>query len=177
MTWRRIAPWLLIGGGLLVLAVGLVGWQVAQATANPEAAPLPEQVGGQPLLIADTGARAAFEISRLHQKTFPLSSAAVGIYRGAYNAQIWASGFPFRLMAWQMLRSMSHDIATESSLPFRLTGERTVQGVKVFSLEGLGQQHFFFSQGRLVIWLAADPEIADQALQDTLAFYGREVDR
>jgi len=174
MTFRRVLSWLFIGLGVFALAVGVLGWQVAHAAANPQVAPLPKEIGGQPLLIADTGKQAALEISRLHQKSFPLVSAAVGIYRGAYNAQIWASGFTFRWMANQVARSMSHSIATETNLPFRPTGERTVQGVKVYTVEGLGQQHFFFARGRLVIWLAADPQIAEQALQDTLAFYSRE---
>ncbi len=174
MSLRRIVPWLLILAGLLILGAGVIRLTIGQAAANPQAAPLPKQVGGLPLTIVDTGRQAAFEISRLHQKTFPLISASVGIYQGEYNAQIWASGFSFRWMAKQMARSMSESIASGTDLPFRPTGERVIDGHTVYTLEGLGQQHFFFTSGRLVIWLAADPEIADQALRDTLAFYSQE---
>jgi len=164
----------LILAGVLVLSAGVLWLIIGRAAAHPEAAPLPQVVAGQPLWTADTGRQAAFEISRLHQQSFPLVSAAVGIYQGEYNAQIWASGLSFGWMARRMEQAMRDGILADPNLPFRLTDQREMEGRTVSILEGMGQQHFFFTSGRLVVWLAADPEIADQALRDTLRFYSRE---
>ncbi len=35
----------------------------------------------------------------------------------------------------------------------------------------MGQRHFYFQSAAQVIWLAADPEMAEQALKEALAFY------
>ena len=174
MPLRRLGPWLLVLAGLLLLGAGALRLIIGRAATNPSAAPLPPQVAGQALWTADTGRQAAFEISRLHQQSFPLVSAAVGIYQGDHNAQIWASGFSFGWMAGRMEQAMRQSILSDPNLPFRLLDEREVDGRRVAVLEGMGQQHFFFTSGRLVIWLAADPEIAEQALRDTLAFYTQE---
>ncbi len=174
MSLRRFMPWLLVLAGLLLLGGGALWLSIERAAANPAAAPLPPQVAGQPLWTADTGRQAAFEISRLHQQSFPLISAAVGIYQGKHNAQIWASGFSFGWLAGRMEQAMRKSILSDPNLPFRLLEEREVDGRRVAVLEGLGQRHFFFTSGRLVIWLAADPEIAEPALRDTLAFYTPE---
>lgn len=176
MRWlstKRWLPWLLIGVGAVVV-VGALGWlRLRQAMLNPAAAPLPEQVGGQPLWAADRGRQAAMEIAQLHQQAFPLTAAAVGLYQGEANAQLWVSGFPFAWMADRMAGAMRDRIASNPDLPFRPTGQQQMNGHTVYRLEGLGQQHFFFASGRLVVWLAADPEIAGQALADVLAFYAQ----
>jgi hypothetical protein len=35
----------------------------------------------------------------------------------------------------------------------------------------MGQKHFYFQSGDLLIWLAADQEIAEQAISQVLEFY------
>ena len=67
---------------------------------------------------------------------------------------------------------MEGSIAVAQS-PFRALGKRELEGVTVYELQGLGQRHFYFQAGRLLIWLASDDDVADQALSETLAFYSR----
>ena len=45
-------------------------------------------------------------------------------------------------------------------------GSRTV-----YELVGMGQLHYYFRSGNLVIWLAANEQVAELALQDALDFY------
>jgi hypothetical protein len=41
----------------------------------------------------------------------------------------------------------------------------------VYQVEGLGQAHYYFQSGDLIIWLAADKALADTSLAELLAFY------
>lgn len=41
----------------------------------------------------------------------------------------------------------------------------------VYVLEGMGQKHYYSQAKNLVIWLAVEPGLADQALQQTLEVY------
>jgi hypothetical protein len=48
----------------------------------------------------------------------------------------------------------------------RADGKRSI-----YVLDGMGQRHFYYQSDRLVIWLAADPEMAEQALDQVLEVY------
>lgn len=171
MSRRRIVSILLVTLGLWLLVAGGLYMYVRQRTANPQAAPLPPTIGGLPLVASRTGPAAAAEIVEMHRNPFPMSAAAVGIYQGTYKAQLWVSGLPFSWMAHRMTASMADRIATLSDQPFRLVGQQQIGTYVLYQAEGLGQQHYFFTMGNLVIWLAADEAIASTALHDVLQFY------
>ncbi len=168
---RRVLPLVFVGLGLLLLAIGALAFYVQRLAASPGAAPLPPQVAGQPLVSSRTGRAASLEIARMHQQSFPMNAAAVGDYRGEYEATLWVSEFPLAFMASRMTQAMVESMRTTPNLPFRLQGEQTIGEFTVYQAEGLGQQHFFFTAGNLVVWLAADEPIAAQALHDVLTFY------
>ena len=171
MSRRRIVSILLVALGLMSLVVGGLYGYVQQRTANPQAAPLPPTVGGLPLVASRTGPAAAAEIARMHRRPFPMSAAAVGIYQGEYEAQLWVSGPPFSWMAHRMTASMADRIATLPDQPFRLLGQQEIGTYIIYQAEGLGQRHYFFTIGNLVVWLAVDEAIASTALHDVLQFY------
>ncbi len=171
MSLRRLVSLVLMTlGGLLLAGAGLYVY-VQQQTANPSSAPLPPKVGGLPLVASRTGKVAAEEIARMHRNPFPMSAAAVGIYQGEYEAQLWISGLPFSWMAHRMTASMADRIATLPDQPFRLLGQQEIGTYIIYQAEGLGQQHYFFTIGNLVVWLAVDEAIASTALHDVLQFY------
>jgi len=66
---------------------------------------------------------------------------------------------------------MREKITSSTGLPFTPAGERQIDGRTIYLLEGMGQQHFYFQSGNLVVWMAVDPPLADQALTEILAFY------
>jgi len=50
--------------------------------------------------------------------------------------------------------------------------EQFNQGARtIYVLEGMGQMHFYFQSKNLVIWLAADPAVADAAIKQILEAY------
>ena len=45
---------------------------------------------------------------------------------------------------------------------------RTEAGIPLYSALGLGQVHYFYRSGPAIVWLAADAEVAREALADTI---------
>ena len=41
----------------------------------------------------------------------------------------------------------------------------------IFELDGLGQRHYYFRSGLLVIWIAVNNDLAEDALSELLMFY------
>ncbi len=160
----------LFAGILLVTLSGAYLW-LQSRMADPAVAPTPQNIAGLSRTILDTGAQAALEIGRLHGKGFPLTVAAVAIYQGDGNAQLWVAGAPFDWLSARLTASMREKITSSTGLPFTPTGERQVDGRTIHTLEGMGQRHFYFQSGNLVVWLAVDPPLAEQALSEILKFY------
>lgn len=52
--------------------------------------------------------------------------------------------------------------------PFTHLRESTRYGLTVYSALGQGQVHYSFQQGSLVVWVAAHPTIAREALADAV---------
>lgn len=170
MSSRRILALGIIVSGFLLIFIG-VGYSVfTYAITNPEVAPLPEHIAGLPLGQHKTGRRAVDEINRLHRKEFPLSSGAVGQYGDRHQVTLWVSGVPMNLMTSWLLKDMRDKIA-EGNSPFTPTGEEYSNKRTIFTLEGLGQRHFYFASDNLLIWLAADSELAEKALSQALEYY------
>jgi hypothetical protein len=166
---RRLGSLLLMGAGIL-LFFGAGGWlYFSDLISRPAPVPLPDQIAGLPLTDQRTGAQAASDFFALHEKQFPLTSGAVGIY-GNHQITLWVAGTPLNFQASQMVEAMREKIA-EGNSPFTSTSEFVTGGRTVHSLEGMGQKHFYFQSKNLVIWVASDPAFADQALEQTLEAY------
>ena len=69
-----------------------------------------------------------------------------------------------------MITDMRDKIALAET-PFTPLGE-IIQGRRtIYELVGMGQQHYYFRSGNLVIWLAVNEQQSDLALQQVLDFY------
>lgn len=157
--------------GLLLVTSGLAYGAYQRAIATPGPAALPPTLADLPLLEEQSGPEAAQNIAHLHRQTFPLSGAAVGTYRdAASSATLWVSESPLAPLAGRMEQAMAEAIAAGNS-PFIPDETRQVAGRTVRVLTGMGQTHFYFRSGKLVVWLAADEALAEAALVDVLAFY------
>jgi len=168
---KRFGPAALITIGVLLITGSLAFWQFIQAIEKPTAATLPETIAGLALTDASYGPEAVDVIARLHGRSFPLSSGAYGMYGDHDNmVMLWVAGVPARVMASKMIVEMEQAIAKGDS-PFTPIGTREVSGRTVYELTGMGQRHYYFRSGSLVVWLAADEPIAETALADALKFY------
>jgi hypothetical protein len=167
---RRLGPIFLITLGVILLVVSLGYWRFTATLERPQAATLPPTLAGFPLVKAAYGEEAVAEIARLHGKGFPLVAGAMGMYGSHGQAMLWVARAPLRPIAARMVAAMQERIAVGTS-PFipvstRQDGRRTV-----YELTGMGLRHFYFQSSAQVIWLAADPSVADRALKEALAFY------
>lgn len=167
---KRLPALVLIFIGLVLATLGVGYALVSQAVENPGPVPLPGEIAGLPLGMRSTGRQATGELSRLHGKGFPLSSGAVGVYGEQHEVKLWVAGAPIQPLASRMLSAMREKIA-EANSPFTPAGERRDGGRVIYELNGMGQKHFYFQSGDLLIWLATDAELAEKALALTLEFY------
>ncbi len=154
----------------MALLFGVLGWaSFDNLVSQPASVPLPERVAGLPRTGYQTGAEAAVAFEKLHGKQFPLTSGAIGYY-GDQQITLWAAGAPLNFIAARMIEAMREKIA-EGNSPFTPMSEINNGSRTVYVLEGMGQKHFYFQSENLVIWLAADPSIADEALEQILEAY------
>jgi hypothetical protein len=169
MTMKRIVPLVLVGLGLL-LSLGAASWIYLDKTvADRNSVRVPEQLAGLQRTDYRTGSEAMAEFENLHGKQFPITSGAIGIY-GDSQATLWAAGADSQATASQMVDAMREKIAQGNS-PFTPLSEVKDRNRTVYILEGMGQKHYYFQSKNLVIWLAVEPAIADQALEQTLEVY------
>ena len=166
---KRIFPLGLITLGVL-LSFGALGQLYLNSRVNsPATIDLPKEVAGLRNTESKSGDQAISEFTSLHGKEFPVNSGAVGIY-GNYEITVWVAGAPSEAIALEMTNAMQEKIA-EGNSPFTPVSEISDRNRKVYALEGMGQKHYYFQSENLVIWLAVDPALADQALQQILEVY------
>jgi hypothetical protein len=158
----------ILGGSVLILSAAVFALSTS-FFEQPAGAPLPEQLGGLPLVSHSAGKAAALEIARLHRQEFFLSSAAVGVY-GANQTILWIAGTPAGFLTGRMVTDMEDKIASVPT-PFSPTGQIQHGQRTVYELTGMGQKHYYFQSKNLLVWLAADEELAEQALTQTLEYY------
>jgi len=70
-------------------------------------------------------------------------------------------------VARQQVAQMTARIRASNG-PFTHLRESTRFGLTVFSTLGQGQVHYYFRRGAMVVWVAADPTIAQPALADAV---------
>lgn len=166
--WLPLALILLGSSLILTLATfSIFGFPQPNPSPNPN---LPQSLGNLPLSKQLEGSKAMAEINQLHGKSLAVTSGIKGIY-GEWGAiTLWVAGAESAEEIQDLLISMEEKISRGNS-PF--IPEKTIQhgGKTIYALSGMEQRHFYFQSANFLIWLAADPEVADQALQETLNFY------
>ena len=166
---KRIFPFALITFGIL-LSIGALSWlYLNNRVSLSTGLDLPNQLAGLRLTESNSGDQAISEFTDLHGKSFPVTSGAVGIY-GNRDITLWVASTASDSLALELTNAMQDRIA-EGTSPFTPVDEINNRNRKVYALEGMGQKHYYFQSQNLVIWLAANPALADEALQQTLEVY------
>lgn len=173
-TMKRIPlPVLLIllGAVLLLLALATVIWQ---GVGIADIATLPRLAGLAHTRLV-TGAAAGGEIQGLHGTNFAFRNAVVVEYDGG-RVSLWVAELANASQAAQMLQDMQARIAQGGS-PFIPLGEQVIRGSglsngrTLYALEGMGQGHVYFQSGARLVWLAADADVLEAAVDECLAFF------
>lgn len=158
-------------GGLLLLAIAVLAVNTVppqRAPASGEKFDLPPALAGLRLEEAVTGRAALEEINRLHGRPIFSGSGVIARYRGeAGMATLWIARARSPLQATWLLWRMNRRMRGGTRV-FSAPRQLEVQGRMVFVTEGLGQRHLYYQSGALLLWLAAPPAIADEALQQLL---------
>jgi hypothetical protein len=110
------------------------------------------------------------ELSWMHGQEFQLNQGAVGKYGPGEDATLYVAGTPFGFMTGRLVKAMRDKIVRSES-PFTPLGERKAGSRTVYELEGMGQRHYYFRSGNLVVWVAVDEAQADGVLGDVLNYY------
>ena len=166
---RLIALGSIITGTLIfVISIGFM--LLNPADKNVNSAALPDQLAGLPLTQVSSGNQALREITQLHGKEFPLVSGAMGRYGDKNQVIVWGAEAADIAAAEKILLEM-RDLIAEGNSPFTPTNELRNGNRTIYMLDGLGQKHFYFQSGNLIIWTAVDASFSEKALQQILEFY------
>jgi hypothetical protein len=151
-------------GGMQRMGLALV--LLAALTVPASALEVPRDLAGLTLAHSQQGAQARVEIERLHGKSIPIRDGFVAHY-GAQPpvAMLYVSQAQDEGVARQQVEQMTMRIRASNG-PFTHLRESTRFGMTVYSTLGQGQVHYYFRRGATVVWVAADPTVAQQALAD-----------
>ncbi len=128
----------------------------------------PERLAGLALAHAVRGKDALQAIDRLHGKALAGAQAYVAHYEKDSVVAMLYVARPARASATRtQVETMAAGIGTGKTPFFHLKCQER-GGTTVYSALGEGRIHYFFSRGADVVWLAADPDIARQALESVL---------
>ena len=166
----------LIGIGFFLVVFGLGYAFFIQNELHPELPNLPRDVAGLAIDRTISGSDALAELAWMHGQDFQLEDAFVGIYGDEGKITIYVAGVDSNSIAEGLVHDMRDKIAAVDS-PFEPFAERVVEQRTLFELDGLGQKHFYFGSGKLIIWLAVDAEMAEDALEQVLRFYSYKIRR
>ena len=166
---KRSFPLVLITLGLLLTVSALGQLYLNNGPSSSGVINLPKELAGLSLTQTRMGSEAIAEFADLHGKEFPVVAGAIGIY-GDSQITLWVAGAGSESTAIEMTRAMQSKIAQGNS-PFTPVNEINDRNRKIYALEGMGQKHYYFQSNNLVIWLAVDPNLADEALQQILEIY------
>lgn len=166
--FKRLGMYFMIFIGTILVVSSLLFWPSAKGKEGSVS--IPKLIAGLALSTVNYGPQAVAEITQLHQKDLGAVSGAMGKYGNNNQLTLWAARFSTSTTAGQMVSAMREKI-TPGKFPFSPTGSIQIKGRTIYKLEGMGQKHFYFQSDDLVIWLAADGELAEQALNDVLTYY------
>ncbi len=129
---------------------------------------LPKELAGLPLAHSQQGPEARAAIEQLHGKSIPIADGFVAHYgTDSPMAMLYVSRAQDEKVARQQVEQMTARIRASNG-PFHHLRESVRFGLTVYSTLGEGQVHYYFRRGAMVVWVAADPTIAQLALADAV---------
>lgn len=133
---------------------------IVPATLNKEG--VPSKAGSLGLTKTMTGTEALAEFAQLHGKELDLTSGYMAHY-GKDEALLWVGQAKDDKAATDMIAQMAQKIGPDNAM-FQNLNPLDIGGRTLFSAVGQGQQHFFYAVNDKIVWLAANPQQAPDAL-------------
>ena len=135
---------------------------IVTASVNKDG--IPERLGSLALTNSVLGKDALSEFEKLHGKGFDL----LGGYRADYvstdsKATLWVGQAKDADLAQTLVKEMANKIGAGNQM-FTGLQELSVTNRAIYEVNGQGQSHFFYSVNDKIVWLAADPAYAPDAL-------------
>jgi hypothetical protein len=131
--------------------------------------PLPQSIGSMRLEKVQSGEDAKQEIDRLHGKQISFLRGYIGTYVAETGSgQLWVSEHSSEREAAEAIEKMAHGMKQGKQQQFWHFRKMILEQRPVYFAVGMGQAHYFFQNGVKVIWLAADPTLAEEAIRDTV---------
>ena len=169
-TRNRLLSYLLFAVGVAVLTVTVLYYlHINQAGSNDLEGNIPQDVADLPLTQLIAGQEAIESIQQLHGKEIQLVDGVVAIY-GDQRVILWVSDAGSVSAAVELTELMEVRI-TEGRSPFEELGDFDLDGMTIYALKGMGQNHYYWQSGNLVLWLAVDGILAEDALHEVTIFY------
>lgn len=142
-----------------------VATSTSASTKSSQLADIPRKIGGQSLLNVLTGQEAIDDMSELHGQGVGIVGGWVGHYQA--RGTVWVGETTDDQVAVGLMRAMVSRISVANG-PFRDLRNKEIDGQKLYSATGLGQNHYFYQKGNKVIWLAMPVANEDAFLRDAL---------
>ncbi len=133
---------------------------IVPATLNKDG--IPAKLGSLGLTQTMTGTEALAEFAQLHGKGFDLTGGYMAHY-GKDQALLWVGQAKDAASARTLLEEMAQKIGPENAM-FKGLQALDISGSTLYSAVGQGQQHFFYAVNDKIVWLAANADLAPDAL-------------
>jgi hypothetical protein len=130
--------------------------------------PFPAEINGLPRTAYVTGEAARAEISKLHGKEIPASSAEVATYGGGQEkVVVWVTASPTKEEAQALFRRMWERMEANPATYTR-PELLNIKNKAYFSTRGNGAENYFYLRGTRIYWVAL--EVPPDKIMGVLSF-------
>ncbi len=152
-----------------LVAIALAGWRfgVFNTASNSSNQLVPEQLGGLPRTAMLSGTEAITEISQLHGKEIALAEGYIAKYAAVdREITLWLSLSGTEQEGATLFRDM--DVKIPASKVFSNRQVIKVKDVDVISVQGMGQNHYYWLQGKYNYWIATNAPEPSSILEEVI---------
>jgi hypothetical protein len=166
--WKRLTGTLPrkgipLAAGLIVVGVILFYFLKPHGTVIS----LPKNILQLHLNEEVTGEQAQKMVDKMHGKSVTPDETAVGMYQSPNGSAIlYISHYNSENRTLEQFDKMAVLIRESPGGVFSHFREMSVEGKKVYLCLGLGQAHYIFLNGKDLLWLAVDLQIAQAAMHE-----------
>ncbi|MEA3414701.1 MAG: hypothetical protein U9R02_00840 [Thermodesulfobacteriota bacterium] len=122
-----------------------------------------EEIRGLKLVQVITGKDALVAINKLHGKKINVARGMIAIYQGkGEKAIVWVSESDCTDDAIQQTESMIERMRASKRSPFSNYEVIELNGVKIYSFQGMGQKHYIFRISKDIYWISANSGTIDE---------------